>query len=291
MTTETPQITVEGLACQVELSAAGFARLASYITSELGIKMPEAKVTMVQSRLLRRVRELRLASLDRYVEYFFADSHKEEREHFINAVTTNKTDFFREPEHFTYLREVVLPACTRDGRRAGKRLQVWSAGCSSGEEPYTLAMVLSEYARRQPGFDFAILATDISTKVLDRARAGIYTEGQILPVPPELRSRYLLRSRKDEERMARVVSGLRSKVSFHQLNFMDSDYGVRNSFDAVFFRNVMIYFDRPTQEAVIQKLCRNLTPGGYLFAGHSESLAGLDIPLESVRASIYRKPL
>jgi chemotaxis protein methyltransferase CheR len=154
----------------------------------------------------------------------------------------------------------VLPACTRDGRR-------------------------------QPGFDFAILATDISTKVLDRARTGIYSEEQILPVPAELRSRYLLRSRKDEERMARVVSGLRSKVSFHQLNFMDGDYGVRNSFDAVFFRNVMIYFDRPTQEAVIHKLCRSLTPGGYLFAGHSESLAGLDIPLEAVKASIYRKPL
>jgi chemotaxis protein methyltransferase CheR len=291
MTTETPQITIEGLTAQVELSAESFARLASYITSELGIKMPEAKVTMVQSRLLRRVRELRLASLDQYAEYFFADSHKEEREHFINAVTTNKTDFFREPEHFHYLRETVLPACTRDGRRAGKRFQVWSAGCSSGEEPYTLAMVLSEYARRQSGFDFAILATDVSTKVLDRARNGIYAEEQILPVPPELRGRYLLRSRKDEDRMARVVSGLRSKVSFHQLNFMDGDYGVRNSFDAIFFRNVMIYFDRPTQEAVINKLCRNLTPGGYLFAGHSESLAGLDIPVEAVKASVYRKPL
>jgi len=291
MTTETPQITVEGLNSQVELSAESFARLASYITSELGIKMPEAKVTMVQSRLLRRVRELRLASVDQYAEYFFADSHNEERQHFINAVTTNKTDFFREPEHFTYLREVALPAWTREAHRAGGRFQVWSAGCSSGEEPYTLAMVLSEYARRQSGFDFAILATDVSTKVLDRARAGIYTEEQILPVPVEMRGRYLLRSRKDEERMARVVSGLRSKVSFHQLNFMDGDYGVRNSFDAVFFRNVMIYFDRATQEAVIHKLCRNLTPGGYLFAGHSESLAGLDIPLEAVRASIYRKPL
>lgn len=272
-----------------ELSPAVFARFARFISGELGIKMPESKLTMVQSRLVRRVRELRMESVDQYGEYFFASSNSGEREHFINAITTNKTDFFREPAHFAYLCDAVLPAFSRAAVRSGKRFQAWSAGCSSGEEPYTLAMVLAEYASRQPGFDFAILGTDISTRVLTCARNGVYQESQALPVPPELRRKYLLRSRNNAEGLARVVPELRRKVSFHRLNFMEGDYGVKDTFDAVFFRNVMIYFDRSTQEAVINKICRNLAPGGYLFAGHSESLAGLDVPLKPLKASVYRK--
>ncbi|HEV2445769.1 MAG TPA: CheR family methyltransferase [Candidatus Sulfopaludibacter sp.] len=266
------------------LSAAGFARLARFITGELGIKMPESKLTMVQSRLLRRVRELRLESVDQYAGYFFAADNASEREHFINAITTNKTDFFREPEHFAFLTGVVLPSMA-----GGARFQAWSAGCSSGEEPYTLAMVLAEYGSRHPGFDFAVLATDVSTRVLDSARAAIYPESQVAPIPPELRRKYLMCSRNRADQLARVVPELRRKVGFHQVNFMAEDYGVRLTFDAIFFRNVMIYFDRRTQEAVINRLCRNLAPGGYLFAGHSESLAGLDVPLKTVKAAIYRK--
>src|SRR6185437_353037 len=180
---------------------------------------------------------------------------------------------FREPQHFEYLRNVVLPAVS------GSPFKAWSAGCSSGEEPYTLAMVLAEYGIRA-AFDFAILGTDVSTRVLDRARNGIYEESQIIPVPPDLRRKYLLGSRNKTERLVRVIPELRRKVSFYRLNFMDSDYGIRDIFHVVFFRNVMIYFDRTTQEAVINKICRNLAPGGYLFAGHSESLHGLDIPLK-----------
>ncbi len=269
----------------VELSPASFVRFARYITEELGIKMPESKFTLVQSRLLRRVRELGMQSVDQYGEYFFASSNEEEREHFINAITTNKTDFFREPQHFAFLQEEVLPAISRGPFKA------WSAGCSSGEEPYTLAMVLAEYASRQAGFDFVILGTDVSTRVLGKARNGIYEESQILPVPPDLRRKYLLGSRDKAERLVRVTPELRRKVVFHRLNFMDGDYGVRDIFHVVFFRNVMIYFDRATQEAVINRICRNLAPGGYLFAGHSESLHGLDIPVRPVQASIYRKPV
>jgi len=280
----TPQ---ESLADPVELSPAAFNRLARYITSELGIKMPESKLTMVQSRLLRRVRDLRMVSLDQYCDYFFESSSSDEREHFVNAITTNKTDFFREPQHFAYLLDVVVPAMAQG---AG-RFKVWSAGCSTGEEPYTLAMVLAGYAAAHDGFDFAILATDISTKVLAAARDGIYKESQAEPIPLPLRRKYLLRSRSRTEGATRVVPELRRRVSFHQLNFMDRDYGIKDIFDAVFFRNVMIYFDRPTQEAVIGKICRNLAPGGYLFCGHSESLAGLDIPVQPVMASVYRKPI
>jgi chemotaxis protein methyltransferase CheR len=267
----------------VDLSPASFARFARYVTDELGIKMPESKFTLVQSRLLRRVRDLGLQSIEQYGEYFFASSNEEEREHFINAITTNKTDFFREPQHFEYLRNVVLPAVS------GSPFKAWSAGCSSGEEPWTLAMELAEYASRHAPFDFVILGTDVSTKVLAHARHGIYEEAQILPVPPDLRRKYLLASRNKTERLVRVIPELRRKVGFYRLNFMDADYGIRDIFHVVFFRNVLIYFDRATQEAVINKICRNLAPGGYLFAGHSESLHGLEIPLRPVKASIYRK--
>jgi chemotaxis protein methyltransferase CheR len=151
-------------------------------------------------------------------------------------------------------------------------------------------MVLAEYASRRQGFDFAILGTDVSTRVLASARNGVYQEPQILPVPPALRAKYLLRSRDTTRRLYRVVPALRQKVGFHGLNLMDGSYPIRDIFDVVFFRNVMIYFDRSTQEAVINKICRNLAPGGYLFAGHSESLAGLNVPLIPLKASVYRKP-
>ena len=274
-----------------ELSPESFARLAKYITDELGIKMPDSKMTMVQGRLLRRVRELGLASVEDYGKYFFASTHTSEREQFINAITTNKTDFFREPAHFAFLTGVALPQLAAAQKSAAPwRLKAWSAGCSSGEEPYTLAMVLSEYAAARTGFDFAILGTDISTRVLERARSGIYQEPQIAPVPPELRRKYVRQSRDRSDPLVRVVPELRRKITLHPLNFMDADYRIRDVFEIVFFRNVMIYFDRATQEAVIRKICRNLAPGGYLFVGHSESLAGLNIPVLPVEASVFRKP-
>jgi chemotaxis protein methyltransferase CheR len=276
---------------QTDLSPESFSRFARYITRELGIKMSDAKVPMVQSRLLRRVRDLGLESVDQYAKHFFATENESEREQLINAITTNKTDFFREAEHFKFLCEVALPALGSGASGNHVPVKGWSAGCSSGEEPYTLAMVLTEYAARNAGFDFTILGTDISTKVLGIAQSAIYSEAQILPVAPELRRRYLLRSRDKQEQRVRVIPELRAKVRFRQLNFMADDYGLREVFDFVFFRNVMIYFDRATQEAVIARICRNLRPGGFLFVGHSESLAGLNVPVRPVRASTYQKPL
>ena len=280
----------------LRISPRNFGQLAKFITQELGIKMPESKVSMIQSRLLRRVRELGLRSIDEYCEHLFSPAETgEERIHFINAITTNKTDFFREPQHFKYLTETVLPQLARPNRATpDRRLAVWSAACSSGEEPYTLAMILSEYAAGHPGFDFRILATDVSTKVLKLAKDGIYTAQQIGPVPRELRRKYLLHSMRkhgkgEQPSLLRITPALRGLVSFHQLNFIDADYRVREMFEVIFCRNVLIYFDRPTQEAVINKLCRNLIPGGYLFISHSESLSGLNVPLVSLRSSCFRK--
>lgn len=268
---------------RLRISQRNFDRLARLITAELGIRMPDSKISMIQSRLVRRVRELGLESLDGYCEHLFAsDASDAERVRFFNAVTTNKTDFFREPQHFGYLTQRVLP------HFSDRRIAVWSAACASGEEPYTLAMVLSEYAAACPLFDFRILATDISTDVLRIATEGIYSRQQIGPVPPELRRKYLLRAR-DQGGLVRISPALRRTVCFHRLNLMDADYGVRDMFDVIFCRNVLIYFDRCVQEAVVGKLCRNLNPGGYLFAGHSESLSGLDLPLISAGSSCYRK--
>jgi chemotaxis protein methyltransferase CheR len=274
-----------------QLSPESFNRIAGFITRELGIKMPESKLAMVQNRLARRTRDLGLASVEEYAEHVFeAAPDAPERIQFIDAVTTNKTDFFREPQHFEYLTRNVLPAITRSSAGQDHVITVWSAGCSSGEEPYTLAMLLSEYKKLNPESDFAILATDISSRVLERARAAIYSHTAADPVPLELRSRYLLCHRRSDSDLVRIVPQLRRKVSFHRLNFMDADYRVRNMFHAIFFRNVMIYFDRRTQESVIGKLCRNLLPGGYLFVGHSESLAGMNLSLQQVGTAIFRKP-
>jgi chemotaxis protein methyltransferase CheR len=283
--------TSDGIDQSLRISVRSFDQLAEFITREFGIKMPESKISMIQSRLLHRVRDLGLESIDQYCEHLFSSSESAaERVHFINAVTTNKTDFFREPQHFKYLTETVLPQLVRSGYVAfNRRVALWSAACSSGEEPYTLAMVLSEYAAGHPAFQFRILATDISTKVLKMAKDGIYSEQQVAPVPPQLRRKYLLQGKGEQHSLTRVTSALRRSVSFHPLNLMDADYCVRDMFDVIFCRNVLIYFERPTQEAVISKLCRNLNPGGYIFVGHSESLSGFDLPLDSVGSACFRK--
>ena len=262
------------------LSTEGFAKFCAFITGELGIQMSEAKLPMLQARLQRRLRALGLNSLEDYQDFLFnSPQGEDERVHFINAVTTNKTDFFREPKHFDYLVRTALPNLDpNEGKSAVERawrLKLWCAGCSSGEEPYTLAMVLGEFGERRPGFAFSLLATDISTKVLDHAQLGIYDEERVDPVRAQVR----------------IIPDLRAKVAFHRLNFMDAHYAVKDMFDAIFFRNVMIYFDKPTLEDVIHKLCRNLLPGGYLFVGHSESLAGLNLPVACVASAVYRKPL
>jgi len=256
--------------------------------------MSETKLPLLQSRLQRRLRVLGIASLDDYLEHLFnSPAGEAERVHFINAITTNKTDFYREPQHFEFLTTVALP--NLDPNRGEKnddvwRLKLWCAGCSSGEEPYTLAMALSEFAGRRPGLDFSLLATDISTRVLDHAQLGIYEQERVDPLPSAWRPKYLLRSKDPARAQVRIIPELRNRIRFHRLNFMDAHYDVRDKFEVIFFRNVMIYFDKPTQEDVIHKLCRNLVPGGYLFVGHSESLAGLSLPVACVGSAVYRKP-
>jgi chemotaxis protein methyltransferase CheR len=275
----------------LRISSRSFGRLSELITRDTGIKIPESKITMIQTRLWRRVRDLGLESLEEYCAYLFSPTGAAaEQVHLIDAITTNKTDFFREPKHFAFLTQTALPQLESAGLTGPDGgTGVWSAGCSSGEEPYALAMALSEYALAHPPFGFRILATDISTKALRMARDGIYTKQQIAPVPLALRRKYLLCGKGEKSSLTRIAPALRRTVSFHQLNFMSADYRVRQMFHIIFCRNVMIYFERPTRESVIDKLCRNLISGGYLFIGHSESLSGFHLPLIALGGSCFQK--
>ena len=273
------------------LSQELFSRLSDFIYRESGIKMPLTKKTMLEARLQKRLRSMGLTSYDEYCSYLFSpEGIANELVHMIDVVTTNKTDFFREAQHFEYLIEHVLPSLVQS-RGAGIRrpFMAWSAACSSGEEPYTLAMVLDQFSRRARGFTFQVLGTDISTRVLETARDGIYHEERIEQIPLELRSSYFMKSRDRSRRLVRVVPELRAHVKFRRLNFMEDDFGMREKMDVVFCRNVLIYFDRPTQEAVINRICGHLHSGGYLFTGHSETINGMKVPLTPVANTVSRR--
>jgi len=277
--------------CATGLSPRDFARMSKLIYDECGIKMPDVKKTMLEARLAKRLRGLGLHSFDDYCDYLFSrEGMEQELVLMIDLVTTNKTDFFREPAHFDYMLQSVLPEWVGGGEGvSGRKLKVWSAGCSTGEEPYTLAMILNEFAEEHPGFDYRILATDICNGVLEKAIQAVYDEERIAPVPQHLKRKYLLRSKERTSGLVRIVPELREKVRFRRLNFMDNDFGIHETVDIIFCRNVVIYFDRPTQERLLNKFCAHLASDGYIFMGHSETLNGLDVPLVMVHPTIYRK--
>lgn len=280
---------VELIGSLKRLSAEEFGRLSTLVQDELGIKMPAAKKTLLESRLQKRLRALGLSSYSDYCDMLFnRGGLANELVHMLDLVTTNKTDFFREAHHFEFLTEAVLPRFVRQGKR---HMSIWSAGCSSGEEPYTLAMVLSEFSRLNPGlgFDYSITATDISTRVLEVACKGVYRDDRVAPVPEELKKRYLLRSRDASKGLVRVVPELRQRITFSRVNLMDETYPVDSGLDVIFCRNVIIYFDKPTQERLFAKFCEYLKPGGLIFIGHSETLSGMDLPLSKVSTSVYVK--
>lgn len=271
----------------LKMSNRDFTRLSEFINAQCGIKMPLSKKPMLAARLLKRLRVLGLESFTGYCDYVLSPrGMNHELVQMIDVVTTNKTDFFREPKHFDYLLQTAVPNLVETKRI--RRLRVWSAGCSTGEEAYTLAMVLSEFAQRQPGFGFSVLATDISARVLETARRGVYSEEAVTPIPPTLKKKYFLKS-KDSRRMFRVVPELRATVEFRRGNLMDKDFEVGERLHVIFCRNVIIYFERSTQEALLKRLYRCLDPGGYIFMGHSETLNGLGVPLIQVHPTVYRK--
>ncbi len=266
-----------------------FEKFAVYIYGLCGIQLSISKKTMLTSRLVSRLRALSMDSFDDYYKYVRSVAGRVEQVHMIDAVSTNKTDFFREDDHFSFLTDCILPMLVKDKVSDGNQFHIWSAGCSSGEEPYTMGMVLSEYARAQPLFDFKIFASDISTRILEQARAGIYRDSKVATIPMNLVRRYLLKGGGSNAGQHRIVPELQDKIDFKRVNFTDERFSLNTSFDVIFCRNVIIYFDRKTQNDLFKKFHHHLKSGGYFFLGHSEMMSDMVSGFEKVEPTIYRK--
>ncbi len=277
-----------GMLPSEQLSVRNFNRLAKFIQDYSGIRMPPNKRTMLEGRLRRCMRESGCASVDDYCDYLFEGGGLErDQVRLIDAITTNKTDFFREPQHFDFLTEEGLPALLKS--RKGK-IKIWSAACSIGAEAYTTAMVLEEFSRTQRRIDYSILGTDLCTQVLAQAVSGKFSEAMIEPVPQDLRERYLLKAKDPRRPEVRIAPEIRAKHDFARLNLIDDAYPVERDFDVIFCRNILIYFDKPTQAKVLSNLCNHLRPGGYLVLGHSESIVGIDLPVVPVAHTVFQRP-
>lgn len=269
-----------------------FTKFSTLVYNECGINLHDGKKALLQARLNKRLRTVGLGSYQMYYDHLMSLEGKEELLHFLDCISTNLTFFFRESQHFEFLSETVLPEIFGAGPPTNpQRVRFWSAGCSTGEEPYGLAMTVLDYVDDLPFRDFKILATDISTRVLNTAHRGLYAPSKMERVPPACRAKYFRKTMDGKgQPVWEVVPLLRKIVSFRRLNLKDP-YPFKGLFHCIFCRNVMIYFDKKTQESIIQRMSQYLIPGGYLFVGHSESLTGLAHPLAYVRPAVYRKRL
>lgn len=268
-----------------------FQAIRNLIYQEAGISMTEAKRALVCSRLAKRLRQLGLRSHTEYLHYLAdRDPNGVERQLMINSLTTNKTDFFREPHHFEFLRQVVFPEVKRRAA-IGKprRLRIWSAGCSMGDEPYTIAMTILEHFGSRHGWDIRILASDINTDVLHTAEQGVYPLERIDFLDAKLKSRYFLRGTERWDGFCQVRPEVRRLVTFRQLNFMDEPWPIQTQFDVIFCRNVIIYFNAQTQQRLLPRFANHLTENGYLFLGHSENLHWLSQLYMPCGNTIYRR--
>ena len=269
------------------LSAHNFERLTKFIKDYSGIAINASRRTMLEGRLKRRMHEVGIDDINEYCHIIFEESGPEieaEILHLMDAVTTNKTDFFREPSHFDFLTKTILPEIAASGAR---HIKIWSAACSVGAEPYTIAMLLDDFCNKHPALDYMVLATDICYKSLQKAQVGRYPESMIEPVPEHFLHHYVMRSADGSE--VRMSPRLRSNIAFARLNLMDERYPVPTDFDVIFLRNILIYFDKPTQLQVPTRLCNHLRPGGYLVLGHSESISRTGLPLRSVANTIFQR--
>lgn len=273
------------------ISDSDFRKLRELIHERIGIRMPPAKRVMLESRLQKRLRILGMHSFSDYCAYLFSETGiRNELSYFIDVMTTNKTDFFREPSHFDYLVNFVIPWHWEiHGEGINNTLAVWSAGCATGEEAYTLGMILQDIKRRMPGFCFSITASDISGDVLEKAKTAVYSEDKAAPIPMEFKKRYILRSKDRQKNLIRIAPEIRTLVKFMAVNLMEKNSHLNGTFDIIFCRNVIIYFDRETQKKVLTNLYNALKNTGYLFLGHSETLCGMDIPFKAVAPTVYKK--
>lgn len=274
----------------VRISDQEFARIQQLVKDATGIALSEHKRSLVVSRLTKRLRALELTSFVGYIDYLAGPDGAGEWEQFVNAITTNKTDFYREPAHFEFLTQEVLAGVKSRAVRGGeRRLRIWSAGCSTGEEPYTIAITVRDSLGSLLTWDARILASDIDTSVLERAASGTYAEERVADIPTATLHRHFLRGTGGHAGLVRVVPDTQRMVTFRRINLLETPWPIRSRFDCIFCRNVIIYFDRPTQERLMRQFAEYLREGGYLFLGHSESLHGVCDQFEFLRNTIYRK--
>lgn len=274
---------------QEKLNKKQFEKISTFINGNVGIKLPDEKLIMLQGRLYKRLKALNIKTFNEYIDFAFSKKdNKNEIINLIDVICTNKTSFFREPIHFEFIKNNILPEYL-ERVNGNKYIKIWSAGCSSGEEAYSIAMAFQSFINTYIGFDYSILGTDISTQVLKKASDATYTEEKAIDIPVELKNNYILKSKDRNNPTIRITPEIRKKIKFQRLNLMDKMYNVKHIFDIIFCRNTLIYFERPIQELVINKLCKHLKHGGYLFIGHSESLFSMNVPLQYIKPTIYKK--
>jgi chemotaxis protein methyltransferase CheR len=261
-----------------------YQRFCTLIYDESGISLGAQKHALLASRLSKRLRDLGLATFTEYYEMLTEDATREEFTRMLDLISTNKTDFFREPKHFDFLRERIIPELER-----AKRIRIWSSACSTGEEPYTIAMTLYDGIQSLAQWDIKILASDLSTRVLAKAASGMYDEERVRSVPPETVKQHFLRGHGDSAGLIKVKPHLMDMIQFQRMNLMDDRFPIKTPLDLIFCRNVMIYFDQATQGTLVNKFHHYLKPGGYLFIGHSESLQWVTHPFKAIAPTIYQK--
>lgn len=265
-----------------------FEFIRSVVYERSRISLTPEKRQLITARLGKRMRATNVPTLGEYCQLLKQPGAEQELGHLIDAISTNHTFFFRESAHFDFLREVAIPDLrTRARAESWTRIRVWSAACSSGEEPYSIAMTL---AGALPASQWVVEATDISRRILAKAKAAIYQDETVRRLPRELVRAYFQRGFGPQEGNHRIKAALRERVNFHHLNLLEGEPPFAELFHVIFCRNVMIYFDGGTQEELVARLSRRLVPGGYLFVGHSESLTHLRHSLRPVRPAVYQKP-
>lgn len=274
---------------EMQLAEADYDFICRLVYEKSRISLGRDKKILVTSRLAKRLRQLKLDGYHQYCELLRSPAGGEELRNLIDRISTNHTHFFRETKHFDFLREKLLPQWQADPRSRGSVFRVWSAASSTGEEPYTIAIHLAENLGPAEAGAWEIEATDISTRVLDIARKGVYDADRLSSMSHDLVRRHFQKGMGEWEGQFRIKNDLRGRVQFHHLNLLEPPYPFTQPFQVIFCRNVMIYFDRPTQEALVSHLAEKLVPGGYLFVGHSESLSGIKHSLKLVQPAVYLK--
>jgi chemotaxis protein methyltransferase CheR len=274
----------------MQLADEDFKFLCRLVYDRSRIHLSQDKKVLVATRLAKRLRQLRLGGYREYCDLLRSAEGEEELRFLIDRISTNHTHFFREIKHFDFLREKVFPAWHGKSSAAPAAFRAWSAASSTGEEPYSLAIHLAEHFAPAAANAWQIEASDISTRVLEIAERGVYDADKLGDVSQELLRRHFQKGVGERQGQFRVKDALRQRVRFHHLNLLEPPYPFTQLFHVIFCRNVMIYFDRPTQEALIGHLAGQLAPGGYLMVGHSESLSAIKHPLQLIQPAIYSKP-